>query len=235
MPEKDSKYDPFKPQQPAIPGVPSAPADSNHKTHSTHPDVEAPARKYKLPPAWVSMTLAVILFGSAAAAWMKHSPERTAPVAASPKPAAEPDADSGPEVRKLQVGPGEIATKEELAKPWASREFSFRSPLTGDLMPAEVVRLPGGDYWGFLLKEPYGNCQLLYMTDLKTLHEHYNVDTEHPMVVDPCNGSVFDLEKYGSAPSGLVRGDVVAGPAIRPPLAIEIRVEGNKLVAVRSE
>jgi hypothetical protein len=235
MPEKDSRFDPFKPQQPAIPGVPPARTDSGPEAHSAHPDVEATVHKYKLPPAWVSMTLAVILFGSAAAAWMKHSPERTAPVAASPKPAATPNTEPLSERRGLAVGPGEIATKEELSRPWASREFSFRSSLTGDLMPAEIVRLPSGDYWGFLLKEPYGNCRLLYMSDLKTLREHYDVDTEHPMVVDPCNGSVFDLEKYGSAPSGLVRGDVVAGPAIRPPLAIEIRIEGNKLVAVRSE
>lgn len=241
MPDKDDKFDPFKPQQPAIPGVPpsrspQAPQGSPAEAQSLRPvPAQAPAAQHKLPPAWLSLTLAVILFGSAAVAWLKHSPSK--PAQAAVAPAAVPDAQpvAPTEERRIPIGPGEIATKEELAKPWSAKQFSFRNALTGEVIPAEVVRLPGGGLWGFSLREPYGKCQLIYTTDIRTLREQYGVSTEHPMIVDPCNGTVFDLEKYGSAPSGLVRGDVVAGPGIRPPLAIEIQADGNRVIAVRSE
>jgi hypothetical protein len=242
MPDKDDKFDPFKPQQPAIPGVPASRPPQEARQDSPaevqpvpHVSAQAPAAQHKLPPAWLSLTLALILFGSAAAAWLKHSPSKPPQTAVAP--AAAPDAQPVPptEEKRVPVGPGEIATKEELAKPWSAKQFSFRNALTGELIPAEVVRLPGDTFWGFSLREPYGKCQLIYTTDTKTLREQYGVSSEHPMIVDPCNGTVFDLEKYGSAPSGLVRGDVVAGPGLRPPLAIEIQADGNRVMAVRSE
>jgi hypothetical protein len=103
------------------------------------------------------------------------------------------------------------------------------------MIPGEVVRLPGGGYWAISLKEPYGSCQLNYVTDVKVLRDEYQVNAGHPMVVNPCNRSVFDLADYASAPGGLVRGAVIAGAATRPPIAIEVKVEGSKVVATRSE
>ena len=99
-----------------------------------------------------------------------------------------------------------------------------------------VVRLPGGEYWGFSLREPFGNCDLEYVTDMAALQTNYNFSADHPMVGDPCNHSVFDLMRYGTTPSGtLVRGEIEQGGAIRPPIAIEIRKDGNEIRAVRME
>ncbi len=57
------------------------------------------------------------------------------------------------------------------------------------------------------------------------------------MVVDPCTHAVYDLMRYGGgAPDGgLVRGDIVQGAGVRPPLAIEVRTDGKDIIAVRSE
>jgi hypothetical protein len=56
------------------------------------------------------------------------------------------------------------------------------------------------------------------------------------MVVNSCSHTVYDLLRYGGpSDGGLVRGEVVQGTAIRPPMAIEVRVAGKQLVAVRME
>ena len=98
-----------------------------------------------------------------------------------------------------------------------------------------VVHLPEGGYWAFSLEEPYGRCELEFVTDVAKLRKEYGYPASHPMVGDPCTHTVYDLLRYGSAPAGLVRGEVVRGTAIRPPLAIEVRVEGHRVVAARTE
>jgi hypothetical protein len=135
----------------------------------------------------------------------------------------------------LPLGPGVVATTAQLSKTWSARRFYFRDPLTLKPAPAMVVRLPGGMLWGFSLLEPFGSCELEYVTDLRKLRTSYGFDAAYPMVVDPCNGSVFDLTAYGGAPSGLVRGEVEKGPGWRPPTAIEIRTDGNQVIASRME
>ncbi len=57
--------------------------------------------------------------------------------------------------------------------------------MTAQLGPAMVVRLPGGAYWGFSMREPFGDCQLELVTDLKKLKTAYNFRADHPMVADP--------------------------------------------------
>jgi hypothetical protein len=137
----------------------------------------------------------------------------------------------------VATGPGVVASTSDLSKAWSAKRFLFRSPLSTDLVPAMVVRLPGGQYWGFSLREPFGSCQLAYVTDLQKLQSDYGFHASHPMVVDPCNQTVFDLLQYapGESEGGLVRGAIVQGGGLRPPLAIEIRVEGRDVRAVRSE
>ena len=121
--------------------------------------------------------------------------------------------------------------------PWSAKRFLFRDPLSAESLPALVVRLPGGDYWGFSLREPFGTCELEFVTDLQKLQSEYNFRASHPMVGDPCNHTVYDLTKYGGGSSNddLVRGLIVQGTGIRPPMAIEIRVEGKDILAARME
>ena len=98
-----------------------------------------------------------------------------------------------------------------------------------------VVKLPGGIYWGFSMREPYGTCELQYVSDVRVLASNFQVAATHPMLTDPCSHAVFDLTQYGSGPNGVIRGAIVKGGAIRPPIAIEIQVRGKEVVATRIE
>jgi hypothetical protein len=234
MPENPTKPDPFKPQQPNIPGVTGAVNAEKAATPSPPPDA-APAR-HLIPKMWIlgggAGVLAIILVfallkrapASSADALTDTPPSSTSAVPPAPSPAPA-----------LPTGPGPIATTEELAQPWSAKKFNFQDPVTGERAPAMIVRLPGGSYWGFSLREPFGKCELEFVTDLSKLRDKFNYPANHPMVVNPCNDSVFELLRYGTGPKGLVRGDVVQGAAMRPPLAIEVRVEGHQVVAVRGE
>lgn len=244
------KLDPFKPQQPAIPGVPTAVADPEI---ATPPAAEPPrppqphARPQPPPPVksallWVVLAAAgSLIMAGALIYWAKgfigrpqaHAAAATRTAIASAGADAKPD-----NARKEAVGPGPIATTAELAKPWSSKRFLMRDPLGGPNMdPAIVVRLPGGQYWGLSLREPFGDCELQYVTDLKQIATVYGFQADHPMVVNPCSRTVYDLARYGSGAlnGGIVRGEIVQGSGIRPPMAIEIRTDGNNVIAVRSE
>lgn len=85
--------------------------------------------------------------------------------------------------------------------------------------------------------EPFGSCELEFITDLNKLKTDYGYRADHPMVGDPCNHTVYDLLRYGGGASNdmLVRGVIVQGNGIRPPMAIEIRAEGKNVVAAREE
>jgi hypothetical protein len=135
------------------------------------------------------------------------------------------------------IGPGPIATTQELAKAWSAKRFLFRNSITGQPQPALVVRLPHGNYWGFSLVEPFGDCELEFITDLDKLNTDYGFRADHPMVGDPCDHTVYDLLRYGGGASSddLVRGVIVQGSGIRPPMAIEIRSSGKQIIAVREE
>jgi hypothetical protein len=238
------KLDPFKPQQPTIPGVEPRPERAGPEVLAPQavapaPDVaDAPvshAAQPKIILIVLGAVLAVVLVGGLIL-WGKVSSSKAIPVLAettaptdAPPPA--PTAPSEP------MGPGPIATVGELAKPWASKHFQYRNLVSGQLEPAMVVHLPHGEYWGFSLLEPFGTCQLEYVTDLEKLRADYGYHAEHPMVGDPCNHTVYDLLRYGGGASSddLVRGVIVQGNGIRPPMAIEIKVQGNNVVAGRSE
>lgn len=240
MPD-EKKLDPFSPLQPHIPGVPAsqrqaAPAGGPAPSNSSIPGQdEAKARGL-----WVSLVVASVLIIIIAAFLvsrlsLRGSDQSNASTTSATNPSLDALSPPSP-ADNLPVGPGVVATADELAKTWSSKRFQFRDPATGEAAPAMVVRLPGGDYWGFSLREPFGNCTLEYVTDPQALQTKYNFQADHPMVVDPCNQSVFDLLRYGSTPSGaLVRGEIEQGVAIRPPVAIEIRKEGNEIRAVRME
>jgi hypothetical protein len=158
----------------------------------------------------------------------RPAPPPSAPVASAPLPPAK-------SVVTLPTGPGEIGTARELAKPWSSKPFLFYNATTQETVPALAVRLPGGSLWGISMREPYGTCALDYVTNLGTLLSQYNFRATHPMVVNPCSGSVYDLAQYTAASNGLVRGQVVRGTAIRAPFAIEVVERGKSIVAIRME
>jgi len=229
-------FDPFKPQQPVIPGVP---LDSRKQAASSEQSSGSPAPGPVVPPAnksllWVSLAAAGAVTMVGLAWWAHGSSAKSAPPAAAEATPALDPTPSKPVVQ-LPVGPGQIVRTEEMSKAWSNKKFLFRSPYTAEDVPAMVVRLPGGELWAISLREPYGNCELEFVTDLGRLSSQYHFAAEHPMVVDPCTRAVFDLTRYGNGPNGLVRGAIVKGTSVRPPTAIEVEKQGGWIAAVRIE
>jgi hypothetical protein len=236
----ETKVDPFRPVQPDIPGVPpggekkDAPAPPAQE-HSGVP--LALAGELPLIRIAVAIVGFAIVFGGLFY-WSRGYSRKPMPSASEKVAPASPGAAEEPQpAEKMAVGPGPIATTDELAKAWSSKSFLFRDPLAAKSVPAMVVRLPGGQLWGFSLQEPFGNCELEYVTDLKRIASDYHFQADHPMVVNPCSRAVYDLTRYssGALNGGIVRGDIVAGIGVRPPMAIEIRTDGKDVVAVRAE
>lgn len=236
MPD-DKKLDPFKPEQPSIPGVkPTA----LRAAPAPPPSREAAPRRETSSKALVWITAAVVamfIAGGAVYFWLHGtSPKASELNSQSAAGTATTSSDSAKPAEKLATGPGPVAAVDALAKPWSGKRFLFRDPLASEAVPAMVVHLPDGNYWAFSLREPFGTCELEYITDLDKLRADYGYHADHPMVGNPCNHSIYDLLRYGSSSNGgLVRGEVVQGAGIRPPMAIEVRVDGKEIVAVRSE
>jgi len=136
-----------------------------------------------------------------------------------------------------------IAQLSELAKPWSAADFFIRDKLTGENIPAMIIRLPGGSaatagaYWAFSRKAPYDSCQLEYVTDLEKLRQDYGYRApSHPLVGNPCSRTLFDPLKTASLPGNIwIRGAVVQGSDLRPPYGVEIKVQGKQILALRTE
>jgi hypothetical protein len=156
-------------------------------------------------------------------------------------PSAAPDPNAAlPHATAANPG---VASISEMAQPWSSKQFFLRNGLTNENVPALLVRLPSASatqpngYWAFSLNSPYGNCQLEYITDLDKLRNDYEFRAaKHPMVGNPCSRSVFDPLKLTNLPGNVwVRGAIVQGSDLRPPLGIEVRIQGKTIEAVRME
>ena len=236
MPDNSLKFDRFKPPQPKIPGVADAPPPPEPPAEEPPPFAGVAKPQFSLPPAWTVAAVVAALVLVGLVSWWSHSRATTASQPTVPSvestlgPATTPTAPG-----EVPTAPGTVATADELAKPWAAKRFNYRNPLGGNEFPAMVVHLPEGGYWAFSLQEPYGKCELEFVTDVAKFRKEYGYPADHPMVGDPCTHAVYDLLRYGSGPAGLVRGEVVQGTAIRPPLAIEVRAEGHRIVAARTE
>ena len=166
------------------------------------------------------------------------APAQPTPQIEIPTPAADPNA-SIPNATAENPG---IATVTEMAKPWSSKEFFFRNRLTGENVPALLIRLPTGaptqsdGYWGLAMTSAYGNCRLEYITDPQKLSTDYKFEARHPMVADPCTRAVFDPLQMADMPGGAwARGAIVKGSAFRPPIGIEIVIRSDQLVATKME
>ena len=245
MTDEPKHVDPFKPQEPTIPGVTGNPA--RLRPAPAPPAPLGPGYRQRPVPSVfahsrvaAAIALAAVLLIGLSVFWHSHltSAKDAKPAGEFPSPAPASAAAPAAEpavVGTVPMGPGPVASIAELTKPWSSKRFVFRAPQTADDVPALVVHLPGNMYWGISMREPFGSCEMQYITDLPQIADQYHYTAAHPMVVDPCSRAVYDLGKYGPGPNGVVRGAIVYGPGVRPPLAIELKTRGNQIVAIQIE
>jgi hypothetical protein len=231
MSNENKPHDPFNPSQPTIPGVPTR-TGSGGKTLGS----KFRLSQLQMPPAWLTITIVAAIVVGVGIAWLGREQPAEEPAPAPVRAIAPRAVEAAAPAEQLPVGPGQIATTDELAKAWSSKRFIYRDQPTGDETKAIVVKMPGGTFWGLLLREPFGTCDLEYVTDIDKLKAQYYYRADHPMIGDPCSRTVFDLLRFGTnSAGGLVRGQVAQGSAIRPPIAIEIRTSGKQVIAGRME
>ena len=238
------KRDPFEPTQPAIPGVPAQSAEK--KKPAAQPPPGASLQRMgasgtaqgpnKLVAIVGGLGICALLAGLIVYTKMQQPSANTAAATAIPDaPGATAESENAAKPQEMPVGPGVIAKADDLTTAWSSKKFLYNDPISKTKIPAMVVRLPRGGYWGFSLKDPFGSCDLELESDLQKLRDVYGYGTDHPMVVEPCNKSVYDLLQYGGASNAEVRGLPVHGVGLRPPIAIEIEQQGNEVRAGRIE
>jgi hypothetical protein len=225
-----TKFNPFHPEMPRIPGVSDGTQRANRELDNSGDNRSAPNLQIVVIVAVVvSVGLAVFLwsrFRSRSASGASADPEISGQTTSAPPPAF---AIPAPVVHD---GPSSAGTVEQLAKPWSAKKFNFVKPITHENIDAIVVRLPSGELWAFSLNAPYGNCTLEYVTDLSAIAASYKFRAVHPMVVNPCDSTVFDPLKVGTIDGNTwARGQVVQGSSLRPPFAIEVKVHGRSIMA----
>lgn len=226
-----SPPDRYKADMPEIPGVSAV---ARHRSPLENPTLRM-----------VGALLAVLLVIFFAGRWMLRPRHAEAPPAEPPPqievPSPAPDPNAALPHATLQ-DPG-IATVSELAQPWSSKQFFIRNALSGENVPGLLIRLPASSasqangYWAFSMNAPYGNCQLEYIKDLDKLKTDYDFKgAKHPMVGNPCNRTLYDPLKMTNLPGNVwVRGAIAQGSDLRPPLGIELKVQGKNIEAVRTE
>jgi hypothetical protein len=219
----------FKVDMPQIPGV--------------GPFARPPRRNPLLPLIIAFLVLGLVIL--VAVRWFSHNktvePARVEPAPQIEVPAPPPDPTASLP-RATEANPV-IANVGNLAKPWSSADFYIRNKLSGESVPATIIRLPGGSasqasgYWAFSRKAPYGACELEYITDLNALHNGYDFRAAtHPLVGNPCSHTLYDPLKTASlAGNTWIRGGIVQGSDIRPPFGVEIKIQGKEILAIRTE
>jgi hypothetical protein len=222
----ENKFDPFHPEMPQIPGVGSKARQAGQGLGGLD------TQRLMLIGG---IAAAVLLIGAVIFWWVKSKP-RDASNSSSPDAGAADHAVPTPplpsSVQPVLEGPTVAGTLDELSKPWDAKKFTFANPLTHENIHAMVIRLPGGEYWGFSLQGPFGRCELEFVTDVGKLASQYRFKASHPMVVNPCDSTVYDPLKVGAIGGNTwVRGEIVQGSGLRPPISIEVRVVGRSVVA----
>ncbi len=213
------------------------------------PGVGGPGPRRSTSIPLLPILLALVVAGIVlliAIRWLSHSKPVEQPVVEQapqleiPPPPPDPNAALPHATETNPV----IAEIPDLSKPWASANFFIRNKLTGENVPATIVRLPGGSastpsgYWAFSRKAPFGNCQLEYIADLEKLRTEYDFKRpNHPLVGNPCSRTLYDPLRTASLPPDniWIRGAIVQGSDIRPPFGVEIKIQGKQILAVRSE
>ena len=210
------------PVMPRIPGVNDKPAGA----------------QVQLKPL-ITVIVAALFCAAGFAVWLSHRRQEDQKSSASEavaSPAASLSDSSS--AAKSEIDPNVIAKVDELARPWSSKKFTFADPQSHNNVDAVAIRLPGAgeSFWAFSLNTPFSRCQLQFITDLSALSQRFAYPATHPMVVSECDGTIYDPLKMATLSDGSwVRGDIVRGGGIRPPIAIQVQVRGQELVAARME
>jgi hypothetical protein len=230
MPDRPQS-DRFKAEMPQIPGVPAP--GSPRQAAAVNPAIRL-----------VVGLLVVLVLCFLGSLWLLR-PKHPEGAAAAPPPQIEvpaPAADSAPVVPRATAANPTIATVTEMAKPWSSKEFFFVNHLSGENIPALLIRLSSSSanqpegYWALATRAPFGNCQLEYLDAAKLKDEYDFRAAKHPMVGNPCSRTVFDPLKMTNIPGNFwVRGGIAQGSDLRPPLGIEVKIQGKNILAVRME
>lgn len=246
-PPDKPKFDPFKADTPVLPGVPkkmpavagpAGAAGAGFKLDFKDPKILAGAGGAGL----LLIILIIWMFSGSSApppSSTSAQPEAATPSAGAPPAAATAPASPVPAGPPTVQMPGSAGTVDEFPQAWSVKKLFVRS--AAGRVPAIIIRLPGGTarnastYWGLLLMSPYGRCELEYVTDLKKIADDYGYRASHPMVVDPCNLTVFDPTRLGEVGGIVARGAVVQGTTLRPPLGMELKIEGNRIMILQTE
>ncbi len=210
-------------EMPRIPGVKQAP----------------PRARLQLKPL-LTVIVAALLCASGFALWLLHRRNTDLNTSDAEAPAHNVSAANASSTTTVDREPNAVGTLYELAQPWSSKTFRFADPKTQQSVPAMVIHLPGPPaepaFWAFALTNPLSRCQLQYVTDLSALSQRFAYPAAHPMVVSDCDGILYDPLKMATLPDGTwVRGDIVRGGGIRPPISIQIEVRGRDVIAKRME
>jgi hypothetical protein len=201
--------------------------------------VPAPPREPRQVKPLITLILAALLCVSGFALWLSHRRHANLNASATSDVPISDVSDSS-SITKTDTEPNTVGTLYELAQPWSSKTFLFVDPKTQQGVPAMVIHLPGPpadpSFWAFALTNPLSRCQLQYVTDLSALSLRFAYPAAHPMVVSDCDGIVYDPLKMATLPNGSwVRGYIVRGGGIRPPVAIQVEVRGRDVIAKRME
>ena len=222
----ENKFDPFRPEMPQIPGV-------GHGSSRAAGDPSGIDKQSLLQIGGIAA--AVVLVCAVIFWWVKSNPHRAANLASADADVAEqaaPVSEAPDSIATVPEGPTVAATVDELSKPWDSKKFTFVKPLTHENIEGMVIRLPGGGLWAFAIQEPYSRCELEFVTDLGKLASKYKYSASHPMVVNPCDSTVYDPLKVGSIGGDTwARGEIVKGAAMRPPISIDVKETGRSILA----
>ncbi len=221
----EKKFDMFRPEMPQIPGV----SQGSSKAGRGLSDMDT-QRLLQIG----GIIAAVVLLSAVIFLWVKSKASGKVN-STSDSDVAEQDMPTPPlpnATAPVRDGPTVAATVDELSKSWAAKKFTFVNPVTLEHINSMVIRLPGGGLWAFSLQGPFGRCELEFVTDLGRLASQYKYNSSHPMVVNPCDSTIYDPMKVGTLGGNTwVRGEIVQGSSLRPPISIEVKVRGSSIIA----
>lgn len=220
-----NKFDPMRPEMPRIPGV------SSGRTSSGSSGIDSQRLMQIGGIAAVALMLAGLFW------WVRSATRATGnPSGDSDVTQQDAPAQAVPAPTPQFQGPTIAASVDELSKPWTAKKFTYVDSLTQEHTAATVIRLPNGEYWAFSLRAPFGSCQLEYVADPAEVAAQYGYNAAHPMVVNPCDKTVYDPLRVGPLGGNTwARGEIVKGSGLRPPISIDVKVSGTSIVADQIE